>query len=476
MTAPAHCVWSGPLDPNVDHFNPHAVSFSEHLDLSGRRLKQINIRGCSFEKGLSLAQAVVEGDVNIGDDNLRCDAEIERNGDGDAERGRRESCASASGEPACPATEFNNTREIDARTRIEGRLDLRGLEARALSLKGADVDDAVFNEMEIKGPAVIQYASFGTLAANNVQIGTLDAFGLRATKVDSAGIKAAFGGRFDCSIIQDISLRWLSSYPLTFVHAVVAGELRMSHSSLPSLELGGASAGRLRLEAADIARLDLTGAAIPSVEFGNGRVAALYFHGFQGQWRIQPGAVPNFAEDAEVTSRALDEQLAMGDGDAQSMLRPAYLQLSESLRDQGRMREASLLHLRAIRKTADLLDWPALFLLQGIGNPFAYAFLLLGLTALGVACIFREKDGKPPQGVVLEKDKQTLVDGGATLPTYNAWIMSLATLLPGDVLGYLRHRSFAPPSNSLAGWVTVLQLLALLTQGLLVLSIISLCR
>jgi hypothetical protein len=131
------------------------------------------------------------------------------------------------------------------------------------------------------------------------------------------------------------------------------------------------------------------------------------------------------------------------------------------------------------RVLGNVVELPSLLVLRGLGHPGWYVVLLLLLTALGVATAFRRTDrGELPPGVIPRPhDKK---DGPAVEPVerpdYSGWIMSIATLLPGDVLGYLRNYVYRPSTARGAIGITVFQLLGLFVQGLLVFSVLSLVR
>jgi hypothetical protein len=89
----------------------------------------------------------------------------------------------------------------------------------------------------------------------------------------------------------------------------------------------------------------------------------------------------------------------------------------------------------------------------------------------------REAADSLPCGVACSDNVEKAVANlNETTPGYSAWVMSVATLLPGDVLGYLKTYEYQPTTVAKAIGTTVFQLCGLLVQILLGFSILALMR
>jgi uncharacterized protein YjbI with pentapeptide repeats len=446
----------------IDDVTIEQSRFEGLVSFDMAKLRQLDVKSSDFLEGFSAQNAKVDGDVNLYDDVERADeVQLEHSSDGVQRSG-------------CPSSEFT-AEPARARTTVRKTLNLRGLSSKTLTLQGSRIEQGTLDAVHTEGLLDLKFATFESLSVTGIRVGVLEAFHLTARKLNSFAASVDFNARFQCSNIDAAYLEWFSAGgALSFEHSRVK-KLALYHLRTPRLAVGGAEMTEVFLGGSELKSLDLTGAALGELNFGVAKVGTVYLEGFTGGWRTDNVLVEHFADNAEITRATLD---VMTTPDAtRQTLKPMYSAVEKALRDSGRIREANSYHLATSRLFCTPNDLPPLLVLQGVGHPLWYVLLIAFFVSLGVWVAFRRRrDGKLPVFVYWNPPETKSRTEQHAPPDYHAWVMSLATFLPGDVLGYLRSYTSHPRTTWGALGITAFQLLGLLVQGLLIFAVVSLVR
>jgi hypothetical protein len=363
------------------------------------------------------------------------------------------------------------------------KLTIRGGSIGAISLQNSIIEEVDISSVKVPGTIEISDSEIGKFELSNS-----NAHALEVKRVDSmADIDAGFIVRHSTIPTMRFEHGKITALDLTAnvservdLEALVLARAQVNHGRIDTLSLVG-SEGAIDLGDSTIRRLKLGAQTAQQLTWSNGQLSTIeHEHGLQS-------LVANLR--------------------GQAVHANAFAALEVSLRSQGYVGEARGVHIQALAAAfgaehecaAAALILTRLFYMDGHGHPVSYAFLLGALVMVG-AGLFASPSGKRPAFVhhahPQPSDGERLPcyearaepNGWVVRPTlpsrpppddfesdsaYNPVLMSLATLLPGDTLNYLRNYRFQPPSHRKAALVTVLQMLALLVQGLLVLSIIA---
>lgn len=366
-------------------------------------------------------------------------------------------------------------------------VDLRRLEIEASSFGGVEIENITSKPLlEVKGSSFrrveVANATFtGMEIVEGVQVGVGRAADAKATDADfilrhvaatQLELEGSSLGRFDFTDLTVGGSILLTNATWVYgeLNHVRVYELSVKGARGPK----GANAG-LDLMSSAIEHFDVTAESPAQVLWQGGNVAT--FH-HDGGLR---GVMEVLERQGQATSAS------------------AYRALERSAREEGaaylsnKIRARALLHQTSDEESSmdSSIARARRIYLDGRGHPLLYVLVLLGLV-LAAAAFFHPAPGlqhpphvkptNPPADtteLVREGADKWLVqrkprEGTTSTPAYNAFLMGLATLLPGDLTNYLRNFRFEPQSNEQAIGVTLLQIAALLTQGLVVFSVLSL--
>jgi uncharacterized protein YjbI with pentapeptide repeats len=439
------CVLARKLDfarPENKDFKARRVVFKEKVNLNGAKLEAFEVFESRFEKGISAERAAVSGSFVISDDMVDGRSKIN--------------------EERCPGEEFI-VNPSGYRSVVLGDADLRNLVATEISLSGTKLDSVNLSGAEAKKELRVQWTYVDrNLTAQSAHVGLLQAFRLHVggeLNVSAASVELG-SAAFECASLNEINFNWLSAkHEVSLGLSKIDGLLQLYNLQASRLEFAGASLNDVKMGGTVLDAISFTRTKLRKLELGQTTIGTAYMTEMVGMLDAGEATLQRFSYSVSKGENPVDGMLSVlgqADGSGAPNLHASF---ETALRAAGRLREANRVRLVSRWRNAQGLERVGLILLDGIGPPHFYLSLLVFLTAIGVLVWFGRWT---PEGEAREK--------------YNPWITSLATLLPGDLLGYLRLVKFEPKDSTHAAWLTVLQLTGLLVQTLLLLSVVSLVR
>ena len=349
------------------------------------------------------------------------------------------------------------------RNHVHGELDLGGLQADAVSLDGLHATTLSLVGAAIERDLTLRWATVEELDAVDMSASSLNAFRLTV----GHGLVAFFGSTithrayFQCgTFLGEVDFElFKAAQGVNFAWTRIEGPAKFYYVETKRLDFSGATLGLLAVNGADIKWLDLSGARLRRLEFHGGRFDSLHLTDLAARvWNTEGTDIGVFLSDD-----GLEGTLYALSGRRSGCTRGTYTALEMSLRSQGRQREANRVHLIGRMNTLDgPLEAIPLVILDGIGNPLFYISALCSLIALSVALWFGR--WTPHRG------------GSEARALYSPWLLAIATLLPGDILVYLRKFDYQPRTRSSTIGLVAFQLVALILQVLLVSSVVSLVK
>ena len=445
---------------------------SQRIELENQTFRSISIESSFLRRGLNLDSVTVAGDVDLKSSVLN------------------DSSGAAS-------------------------LSLRGAKLGALtiaesSLQRVDLPNlTVAGVLEIRDTELTKFelalAKVSAVEANNLRVVDYDPCGLN--KYDSCGLnkKERFilrQSETNLLLLLKSDLRYFD-----FTSLVVKNGLDLTSSRWWRGEFNGVTAQAVKwagaigedtdLMGSQIAHLDLTQGG--SVRWVGGHVQDFHHDGRVGDGSSADSSLFSSCGRTDETAAVLQNFNAQ----KLNTMNGAFVVLEKSLRDAGALRRANQVHLQGLAHRARgsdgverALNWLRLLYLDGVGDPWLYALVLLGLVFVGAGWPFAlGKKNDLPQGVRAASDgkpsqlRVVIVGAGpgdrglislglgqaadekADSQGYSPFWMSLSTLLPGDTLNYLRNYRFGPQSTGRIFLVIGLQVLALFVQGLIVFAL-----
>jgi hypothetical protein len=379
---------------------------------------------------------------------------------------------------------------------ITGDLDLRHVSIGTLEIRGGSI-----------GAISLQNSTIGTLDISSVDVrgvielidSDVDEFELAYSKSHALelGLEEHSGNRIGALIVRN------SAMPTVLLAKATVADLDFTSLISERIELTNSEVLKAQLNHVRADTLSLVG-SLGNVDLGDSTIQRLKV-GEQTAEQLQwsHGRLSSIEHDHGSSSL-----LAHVRGQAHNPA--AFAALERSFQNAGRVSDARWVHVQGLADAfgAESDGWTPwlqavrLSYLDGHGSPVAYLLLLAVLVFWG-AVIFAAPRGHrpafvkparprappkepPPVYVARQESAQWHLEPKANDAepeeprpfdhdkAYNPLIMSLATLLPGDTLNYLRNYRFEPKSSGQAARVTLLQVFALLVQGLLVWSVIAL--
>jgi hypothetical protein len=370
------------------------------------------------------------------------------------------------------------------------KLSLRGATVNAITLENSAVTTVELESAEVKGTFAIESSFVDTVEISHSKLHVLE---IRSRDCSTSHVVNLKMTNVDVGFII-VELSKIDDLDLTRVHAAQIqldhSEIQLEHSegekkgelidTFTQRLSVGCSKGSLSLESSTIQQFDLGNRTAKQVNWTGGQLGALEH------------------------AAGVDGLLANLRGQGKHN-KAAFTALERDLRDKGEPFDANRVHIQALANEVHIqelenkgISWRGrarLLYLDGHGNPLAYLALFAALVSLG-ASFFSRSDGEdkapdhvePVDGPTPKGEPTQEKDGSIASATtskakgqeqqrpaqYSALVMSLATLLPGDTLNYLRNFKFVPRKRWQAVGVTILQLVMLGVQGLLLASILSL--
>ncbi len=363
-------------------------------------------------------------------------------------------------------------------TTSEPRLEVHNVDVVQFDLDAAYLGDVTLSNVQARSELSLEGARWRSLVVDHLRVGQLD---LR-------GATVPFDGEASVHLMQvqadeiDMTGRRLSTLKLQSVS--VGGDISLrdatwecaafNSANMRELSLGAGKGGLVELADSRIARMEVTG--FEAREGGYGR------------W--QGGAVAELAHEPKPKhehDRGSADLVRLLHAQRRDDAIPGFRTLENNLRERGQRAEANWVHVEGLSHR-ESLDRVRCLYQDGLGSPLAYALLLLSLIWFG-ACFFSVQkvhaiDGPAPRWqvsprrggeyVATQEAAKAATGTSERIAGYSPFIMSLATLLPGDSLNYLRNFKFVPRADRHAWVIVVLQVFALLVEGLIVYSVSSL--
>lgn len=413
-------------------------------------------------------------------------------------------------------------------------LEVHSVTARGtLAIEGTalgtvDIESSSFHEIEVRADdggmwtaLIDDWKMRGVQAASveldsgsvvgNVEFDDVKATGrinVEGAQVDDLDIKASTLGRLSLDANEDqqttvnkLTLERSQVGALDLLDATTLQGATVSESKLDTVALLGTAHANVDLKDSTVKRLELGSHA---ARWKGGDIST-----FEHE-RPRRGTDGSETEGTEAVKAALWHR---------EFNQQAWTAFERQLRDEGSNREANAVHVLRLRHEYRTLEWTkdslsrklvllprAYITLDAHGDPITYLLWLFGLVFLAAGRVFtnRESPAEPPACVKNDpplepsrvfrlkgelasvsgewEDKEThtgaprdaKAETGASVkkgPHYSPFIMSLATLLPGDTFNYLRNFKFVPKDRKQAGFMIGFQLLALMLQGLVIASV-----
>jgi hypothetical protein len=371
--------------------------------------------------------------------------------------------------------------DLDFTSSYIEKLSIRGAKVNAITLKDCVVGELDISSTTVMGVVELRHTSVRKMELAHMQLHALEI-------KDDNRLGELIVRNLDVPLIV---LRGTNVHRLDF-ESIRSSTIQLEGSVWDDADLVNVKADTLSLKGSLGYGVNFGESTIERLKLGNGTAAEIQWIG---------GHLTSIAHDGDVdgTVAHLRRQTKHNEG--------AFSALENALVADGRPFEANFVHLQALndsigRPASSSVEWCLMVLrlglLDGRGGPVAYLALLILLVSWG-AWFFSEARGLRPAFIspVDEASPSPPVCAAPTRPrlrrriarpltrvpeqsargtpqpdsAYSPWIMSLATLLPGDTLNYLRNYRFTPRRRRDALRVTALQVAALLVQGLLLLSL-----
>lgn len=410
------------------------------------------------------------------------------------------------------------------------KLEMKSVSAKgSLEIEGSvvgdvDIQSSTFHEIEVgrddndhREPEVDKWTMRGVQATSikvdSASVGTIDFDDVKATgrlkvegtHVDKLEINASTLGRLA-----------LDGKKKTTSAQTAVNKLKLERSQVGVWEVSDATqVGNAKLSESKLETVVLQSSAYLDIDFEDSTVKRLELDGkTPALWK--GGDISTFSGDVKVVNADL--------WDAFEFKRQAWTAFEKQLRDEGSNRAANALHVVRLKDESRKTAWtrerafetPLLWVrahltLDAHGDPITYIAWLFGVVFVAAGVVFTNwKNGRQPPSCVLadpppqakrifeltgpsgkkstgewvEKIAEQSVEKAEALAEkpkaaeepskdtpYSPFIMSLATLLPGDTFNYLRNFKFVPKDRAQALLMVAFQLLALTLQGLLIASI-----